>query len=249
MPMRLKATLAAGLLGLLLCGAAPDERLSHVVGQLTGASDPRARAQAALLLARFTAGQAAEPLCNALDDPSTLVRGAAAKALGALRASQAASCLARHRDDHDPAVKAEVAAALAALQAPTGKARVYVALGAVLDKSGKLGQAAVDLAERELRAALAAADGVQVAPRDEARAAGDELIRKRGLKGFVLNVVLEEVPDGTVRMDALCLTFSDRKLLGQVTVGAKGARAEELIRALAPALVDRAGKTLEWSSP
>jgi hypothetical protein len=248
MRLRPTPTFAILLCGLLLCAAA-DERLTLVLGQLHTAKDPRLRAQAALLLAHFKASDALEPLCGALDDTSALVRGSAAKALGSLKAPEAAACLTRHKGDADAEVKAEVAEALAAVQPRAAPARIYVALGKIYDKSGKLSPSAVALAEKELRSGLAAAEGVLVAPKDESKAASDEIIRKKNLRGFLLNVALEATPDGSVRMDVLCLSFSERQLLGQLSVGAKGAGAEDLIQALVPALVQRAAKTLDWSSP
>jgi len=233
----------------LLLSAAADERLTHIVGQLTGAKDARLRAQAAMILVNFKGPEAVDPLCAALDDESPLVRNAAAKSLGTLGLAPAVPCLKKHRGDPDASVKAEIVAALATLQAPKVSPRIYVAFGTIYDKGGKLGDKMVALAESELRSAFAAAPGLLVAPKGETTAAGADIVKKQKLKGYMLNVALESLADGWVRMDALCLSYPERKLIGEVAVSAHGADADDLIRALAPGLVDHTNTTLHWSSP
>jgi hypothetical protein len=234
---------------LLLLAASPDDRLSRVEGQLRTGKDPRVRAQAALVLATLKAPQALTPLCAALEDTSPLVRSAAAKALGTLGSADAKVCLRKRLDDADGAVRADVVSALAALDPPKVKPLSYVALGAIEDRNGKLGAKMVDLAKAEIQTALAGTPGLLLAPKDESRAAAAEVLKKQKLKGFMITVALEAQADGGVRMDALCMTYPERRLIGQSTVTASGAGADDLIRALAPAAVESAGKLVKWSTP
>ena len=234
---------------LVLIAAAPDQRVSHVEAQLRTAKDPRVRAQAALMLGTLKTPQALTPLCAALDDTSPLVRSAAAKALGTLGSPDGKPCLRKRAEDADASVRTDVTAALAALEAPKVKLQAYVALGAVEDRNGKLGAKVVELAKKELEAALGATPGLLIAPKDESRAAAAEVLKRQKLKGFMITIAMEAQADGGVRMDALCMTYPERRLIGQSTVSASGADADDLIRALAPAVIENAGKLVKWSSP
>lgn len=233
---------------LSLCAAA-DERLSHVLKQLTEAKDPRLRAQAAMILANFKPAEVLKPLCAALNDASPLVRTAAAKSLGAQGSENAAACLKKHKADPDTGAKTEIESALAAITLKAKPATLYLALGKIYDKGGSLGEKRVRLADSELRGAIAAAPGVLLAPKNETAVAAAEVVKKKKLKGFMLNVALEKLSDGGVRMAALCLSYPERKLIGEVAVSARGADTDDLLRALAPALFENANSAFHWSSP
>lgn len=246
-PMPRTAVIPLALSSLLLLGAAADSRLEFARSQLASAKDPRLRAQAALVLAALKSPQAIPPLCASLADPSPLVRAAAARALGSVAGAGAKECLRRHRET-DSAARAEVSAALAALEA-RARPRVYVSLGTIQTTVGKLSPDAEVSAERELRAALQKTEGVLVAPRGENPEAARAVIERGGLRAYQFSVSLKAEPGGVVSMDVLFLRYPDRTMLEEVELGAQGGDPETLIRLLAPRVVDRAAKMLEWSQP
>ncbi len=253
------AVIPLAVSGLLLLGAGSDARLDFARSQLSAAKDPRLRAQAALVLAALKSPQALLPLCASLEDPSPLVRTAAAKALGTLGAAgvleasrsgplvRGIECLKGHRDA-DASVRAEVARAVAVLEEKV-RPRVYVSLGAIRDPASRLGTGAEALVERELREALGEIGGVLVAPKGESQAVACEVIRRKGLKAYQLSVSLKAGPDGNLSMAVLLLNFPERTLIGDLALSAQGTDTEGLIHLLAPIIVERAAKTLDWSQP
>src|SRR5687767_636534 len=98
-----------------------DGRLGFLARQLQKASDPRVRAQNALLLGSAKEPAVVRPLCNALADQSDLVRTSVAKALAQLGEPSAIDCLRAKEDDPEAQVRNEIARAIAALEAARDK--------------------------------------------------------------------------------------------------------------------------------
>jgi hypothetical protein len=240
-----------GLAAVLQAGtvhAQLDGRLGFLARQLEKASDPRVRAQNALLLAAAKEPAVVRPLCGALADKSDLVRASVAKALAQLGEVSAIDCLRAKQDDPDGAVKAEIARAIAALEAARDKKpELYISMAPVADRSSKLPPEVVKLTEERVRARLQAMGGV-FAPSNESRAAARKVIKSRKLKGFMLKVELDSTPAGGLKVNLVCFTYPEKSLLGEVNVKASGGQAADLVRALAPKVVEEAAETFNWSS-
>jgi hypothetical protein len=228
---------------------AADARIDFLARQLSQASDPRARAQAALTLGATNDRDAIPPLCKGLDDSADLVRLSSAKALGQLANLASLDCLKKHAGDANTDVRDSVQRALAALdsqQTRSGPGAVYVYLAPVLDKEDRPNPLLVKLAEERVHAALIAM-GVAIAPAGETKAAATAIIRGKHMKGFVLNPELHTYPPSGLRMSILVLTYPDKSILGEVSVKASGAGPPDLIRALAPKVIEEAADTFDWS--
>jgi hypothetical protein len=100
--------------------------------------------------------------------------------------------------------------------------------------------------DERLRAALTTL-GVTLAPAGETKAQASAVIRAGRLKGFVVNPELSTHPPSGLKLSLLVLTYPDRSILGEVSVKASGAGPSELIRALAPKVVEEAADTFDWS--
>ncbi len=225
--------------------ARADGRLTYLVRQLEKATDPRLRAQSALLMASTQDKAAVEPLCKALGDPSELVRAAVARAMEQLSEASAQPCLKAHENDGSPDVQSAVKRALVALT--PRRPELYIALLPVQAKSTKVGADLLKLAEERLKAKLSTL-GSLFAPPDENKSAARSFIKGKGLKGYALKVEIDETPTGGLRMNVLCWTYPDQALQGQVSVKASGGQPADLIRALAPKAIEDAADTFDWSS-
>jgi hypothetical protein len=246
-PMRFRVVVLATLAAHSAWAA--DARIEFFAKQLSSASDPRARAQAALALGASNDRDAITPLCKGLDDSTEIVRLSVAKALGQLANLASLDCLKRHASDSSTDVRDAVQRALAALdsqQTRSGTGALYVALAPVLDKQDRPNSAWVKLAEERLHAALGAM-GVTLAPPGESKAAATSVVRGRHMKGFALNPELHTYPPSGLRMSILVLTYPDHSILGEVSVKASGAGPPDLIRALAPKVIQEAAETFDWS--
>jgi hypothetical protein len=240
-----------GLAVALQAGAAHaqlDGRLGFLARQLQKASDPRVRAQNALLLAAAKDPAVVWPLCGALSDKSDLVRSSVAKALAQLGEVSAIDCLRPKANDPDPQVKAEIARAIAKLEAVRDREpELYIFMAPVADKTSKLPPEVVKLTEERVKASLQAMGGV-FAPSNETRAAAKRVLKSKKLKGFMLKVELDSAPAGGLKLNLVCFTYPEKSLLGQVNVKASGAQAADLVRALAPKVIEEAAETFNWSS-
>jgi hypothetical protein len=238
----------------LAATAAPSSegRLTYVSRQLERATDPRLRAQAALLLAASRDPGALKPLCNGLTDQDPVVRVAVAKALGQLGDPGGVECIKPRLTEETGDVKAALQKSLEALEAlasasTTKKPALYISIGPIADKTATLGDDLVKLAEDRLRNKLVAMGGV-FAPAKETKAAAKSVIKAKQLKGFYLRVELDRTNTGGLRLNLICFTYPDRSLLGEVNVKASGGQPADLIRALAPKAVEEAAETFDWSS-
>jgi len=237
---------------LLLCAplgnalAQADGRITFLTRQITKSSDPRVRAQAALMLGATRNTAAVEPLCTGLEDDSGLVRTAAAKALLQLEEPSSYDCLKDRKGDPDHEVRVAVGKALAALELQRNRRpELYIEMQPVKDKSERLGSELVRLTEDQLRSKLERM-GSMFAPARESKSAAKSVIKSRKLKGYSLKVELDETPTG-LKMNVVCFTYPEHSLLGQIQVKASGAKAADLIRALAPKAIDEAASTFDWS--
>jgi hypothetical protein len=239
---------------LLLCcallAAVParaDERLAFLTRQLERAKDPRLRAQSALMLGASDDGAAVTPLCAALSDGQGLVRSAAAKALGELAEPAAIDCLKKAQRDPEASVQEAVKQAVETLvTVKNRKPTLYIALGEVTDKSRALDGDLLRYVEERLKAKLRRMGGV-VAPASESKQTARQVIRARKLKGFYLRPELQMTSSGALRLSLVCFTYPEQALLGEVDVKGKGGRPNEIIRALAPKVLEEAADTFEWS--
>lgn len=224
---------------------AQDGRINFLSRQLQKSSDARVRAQAALMLGATRDVAALEPLCGGLQDTSEVVRTAAVKGLQQLDSPPARACLQRAAKDPSASVRGAVAAALGAGSTKKVPAEFYIQMLPVQDKSARLDRELLQLTEEQIRQELEKLGSV-FAPAKESRTAARSVIKNRRLKGYSLKVELDQMPSGGLRMNVVCFTYPEQSLLGQVQVKASGARAADLIRALAPKAIDEAASTFDW---
>ncbi|MFN0062001.1 MAG: HEAT repeat domain-containing protein [Myxococcaceae bacterium] len=222
-----------------------DAKLTFLNRQLEQAKDPRARAQAALLL-----GQTEEPLvraalCQAATDSSELVRAAVAQALATLAEPDGLGCLDSLALDAHADVRAAASSARARLEAERNRpTRYYVSLLRPQVDS-PLANELANLADARMRRALRLRGG-RLAPSQEKAAEARRVIRSASLKGFALRPSLRSLPQGGVELKILCLTYPEQAIRGEVRVKASGASEAELVRALAERAVSETAETLEW---
>jgi hypothetical protein len=169
-------------------------------------------------------------------------------ALAQLGVASAIDCLRAKQDDPEEQVKNEIARAIAALEAARAKPpELYIAMAPVADKTASLPPEVVKLTEERVRARLQAMGGV-FAPSNESRAAARKVIKSKRLKGYMLKVELDSTPAGGLRVNLVCFTYPEKSLLGEVNVKASGGQAADMVRALAPKVIEEAAETFNWSS-
>lgn len=218
---------------------AADARFTFLGKQLEKATDPRGRAQAALLLGQTQDPAALPMLCKALSDRDDVVRAASAKALQALGELSAIDCL--KTAEQNPSVKSALAALEAVKNQPP---RVYIALQKT-DNRANLPADELKLLEDRIRAKLARI-GALIAPPDESKAAAQKILKAKKLKGFLLMTTVDAVGPG-LSVTLVCFSYPEKVLKGQVSVKAGGAAPPELIKALAPKAVEDAADEFEWN--
>lgn len=226
--------------------AAEDQRVTFLSKQLSGAKDPRVRAQTALLLGQTGSDAAVPSLCGVLKDPESIVRSAAAAALGELRTAAALSCLRSALGEADPGVRAAMERAINAGAVTPGG--LYLQIDPVEDKIGDLPAAILELADKLLRERLSTL-GASIAPQNEDRRSAASLIKSRKLKGYALRMqLLPGSSDKGLKVEMLIMTYPDQALKGTWNVKAAGGKQESLIKAMVPRVVDDAAKDLEWKN-
>jgi hypothetical protein len=242
------------LLPALLSAAAapaPGGRLTFVAKQLERATDPRLRAQAALLLGASHDPAAVKPLCGGLVDESPVVRSAAAKALEQLGEASGLECLKPRLGQETGDMKAAIDRAIKALEAlahrPPVKPALYISIAPIADKTSSLGTEILKLTEDRLKTKLASMGGM-FAPAEESKADAKMVIKSKQLKGYYIKVELDRTAAGGLKLNLICFTYPDRSLLGEVNVKAQGGQPADLVRALAPKAVEEAAETFDWSS-
>lgn len=247
--MRLPTALLL-LFFLLLCAAPAqaDTRITFLSRQLEKGRDPRARSQAALVLGATEDPEAVTPLCNALKDPSELVRAAVAKGLGALLEPGGLDCLQAYQGETDASVKAAVADSVKAIKAyQARRPRFYLALDSLKDKTGGIPADVVKLSEARLRSKLVRR-GAMMAPVKETKAAAKGALKKMGVHGYRITAEIQATDNGGLRIAILCMSYPEQSLMGQVEAHAAGAPPADLLKALIPRVIEEAAATFEWSS-
>ena len=234
----------------LLVVAAPalaqsDPRMKFLLKRLESASDPRGRAQAALILGASQDAFAVEPLCKALSDGEPIVRSAAAKALGELGEVSAIDCLKDASAEKHPDARLAIQTARATLQKLKDvKPVIYVLLDSVVDERSDKDPATAKLAEDRLRQELLKM-GAVFAPAKESPKKAESVLKARNLKGYYLVPKLQS-QDGALRLSLLGFSYPQKSLQGEVSARAKGGDAPALIRALVPGVLKEAAATFEW---
>lgn len=218
---------------------------SQKLGQ---ADTPQKRSQAALSLGASDDPEALKPLCGGLQDASEQVRAAAAQALGKLREVAALECLKARKTEPDAAARAAIQASMKTLQSLKDQSpKLYVSLGEVKDKTGRLKPEVTRSAEARMRRKLAQM-GALLAPARESKAAAQGLLRKLGIHGYQLQAEIHETESGGLRVTMVCIGYPDQALLGDVELQASGAKPEELLKALAPRIIQEAADTFDWDT-
>ena len=76
----------------------------------------------------------------------------------------------------------------------------------------------------------------------------EEILRKHGIQGFRLQAEIHPTEGGGLRVSVVCISYPDQSLLGDVELQASGAKPEELLKVLAPRIIDEAADTFEWDT-
>jgi bacterioferritin-associated ferredoxin len=223
----------------------PDPRMSFLIKRLEKASDPRGRAQAALILGASGEPAAVAPLCNALTDAEHIVRSAAAQGLGELGEVSAVRCLKKHAGDANPEARAAIQKASATLERLQNvKPVLYVLLDDLKDERSPADPVTARLAEDRLRKELQKM-GAVLAPSSENAKQARAVMNARKLKGYYLVPKLQN-QDGALRLSLLGFSYPQKSLQGEVSARARGGDAAALIRALVPGVLKEASATFEW---
>ncbi|MFZ5446205.1 MAG: HEAT repeat domain-containing protein [Myxococcota bacterium] len=226
--------------------AAEDARVTFLQKQLSGAKDPRVRAQTLLLLGQTGSDSAVSVVCGAMKDPEAVVRTAAATALGELRTESSIACLKAVSGETDSSVRAAMDKALA--QGAVTAGALYLQVEPVQDKVGDLPGELVALAEKVMREKLNGY-GANFAPPNEDKKSAASLIRAKKLKGYQLRMQL--LPGSTekgLKVEMLIMSYPEQALKGTWNVKAAGGKPESLIKAMVPRVVDDAAADLEWKN-
>jgi hypothetical protein len=247
--MRRPSSLLALVL-LTLPGAAAlaqvDSRTASLSKQLIQGQEPRARSQAAAGLGSSDDPEALKPLCDGLKDPNEQVRAAVAQALGKLKEVAGLECLKARKAESDAAVQSAIKTSIQTLQAMKDQTpRVYVHFAGVKDKTGKLSSALVKSTEARMRRKLSLM-GALLAPAKEAKAAAQGVLKKHGIQGYRVQAEVHSTEQGGLRVTMVCISYPDQSLLGDVELQASGAKPEDLLKALAPRIIEEAADTFEW---
>jgi hypothetical protein len=201
-----RATVAAVALPLALSSgvALGEDRIAFLAEQLRTSDDARVRTQAALALGASGDEAAVSPLCGALGaDANTTVKVAAAAALGKLGKPSALPCLkAAQAKESTASVKAQIDKAIAGLSqgggssgpagppAPSADAKFYVAIS-VTNKTKRPAADIDGLVRTAMQDKILAKRGFAVAPKNETPREGDQIVKAKNLKGFLLLATVE----------------------------------------------------------
>lgn len=197
--------------------ARADARSDYLIQLLSGSSQFRVRAQAAISLGAIAAdGSVVIALGRALKDEHPAVRAAAANSLGRLADPSSLTGLKAATSDAEEPVRAAALAAVARIESsrrsagtvvtgpvtPTGPARYYVAVGAPASRATGVTETDLRSAHQTLKARVQEIDGVVLAPANESNSSAEQVMRSRKLKGFYIEssvTSIENKPDGAVR--------------------------------------------------
>ncbi|HYO55616.1 HEAT repeat domain-containing protein [Archangium sp.] len=228
--------------------AQTDPQTASLGRRLKQGAEPQHRVQAARVLGESDDPEALQPLCGGLQDSSEQVRAAAAQALGKLKEVAGLECLKARKSETDAAAQAAIKTSIQTLQELKNRApRVYVLFGGVKDKTGDLRPEVVKFAEARMRRKLTQV-GALLAPAKESKAAAQGVLRKHGIQGYRVLAEVHSTDAGGLKVRMVCIGYPDHALLGDVEVQASGAKPEELLKVLAPRIVEEAADTFEWDT-
>lgn len=225
-----------------------DSRTAALSRQLGEGQEPRVRSQAAQGLGSSDDPEAVKPLCAGLKDPSEQVRAAAAQALGKLKEMAGLECLKARKGEKDAVARAAIETSIQTLRELKKQTpRVYVHFAGVKDKTGALRPEVVRFSEARMRRKLTQV-GALLAPAKEGKAAAQGVLRKHGIQGFRVQGEIHSTDSGGLLVRMVCLGYPDQALLGDVEVQASGAKPEDLLKVLAPRIIEEAADTFEWDT-
>jgi hypothetical protein len=234
---------------LVATAAAGDSRTTFLADRLKypppagKADDFRVRTNAALALGATNDDAAVVPLCQALSDPSEVVRQAVAAALRRLGRADALGCLrARAPQESNASVKLQISRAIEAIEAAGGgegdgagagapdgmprsiaNARFYVAVSNITNNTGRPQSEIERVVQSAVRAKLEALGGYQLAPPHETPDGARAAMSKRKLKGYYLSVSVDrfDYSGGNLRVRVKMAVFSypGKDLRGEVPAG------------------------------
>jgi hypothetical protein len=196
------ASIAASL-SIATPASAQDSKVPFLAEKLK-AADFRVRTNAALSLGATNEDAAVSPLCGALGDENDVVRQAASAGLKRLARAAGADCLkARLKSEPSDAVRLQLTRAIEAIEAKrvdgggndapavNAKAKYYVALSSVQNRSTKA-QSEVDaVVLAAIKKKLESSGLFQLAPAKESPDAAKAAMKKRNLKGFYLAISVD----------------------------------------------------------
>jgi len=210
---------------------AAEGRVPFLIDQLKNATDFRLRTQAALALGASDDPSAVTPLCGGLDDGSESVRSASAAALGKLKNPSGLVCLKRHSGDSSASVRSVIDRSVQLLESSSGKPgkppppgpndSVYVAIGAVTDKTGRSDDSVSQLVATAMQSKLLSTRGYAVAPQGETGAIARKVMKQNSLRGYMLQARVE--PPRSNGHDLIILvrvtmwSYPDKALQGEFT--------------------------------
>jgi hypothetical protein len=222
---------AAGAVLLRAAPAAADARSDYLIRLLSGSTQFRVRAQAAISLGSVdAAADVVAALASALKDEHPAVRAAAANSLGRLGDSTALPALRKANEDPEAPVRDAAKAAVTKLESsargrgdpvvvappPSGPPRYYVAIGRPASRVPDLPATEIDRVLQSLTERLGQLDGVVLAPQNETPVAARKVLRSRTLKGFYIDssvTSIEPKPGGTrASVSVIVATYPDRAM-------------------------------------
>jgi len=266
--------MAVGVLVLgvgLASDAAAQARVDvdFLANRLKTADDYKVRTKAALELgavAQDDAPKAVQPLCEAIHDPSEVVRQAVALALKRLARPAGLPCLRqRHGMEPNETVKLQLTRAIEAIEAngssaepappsaPEPKAnpsaKYYVAYS-LSNNTGRSPAEADSLVLAPMRTKFDAAGTIQLAPQKETPEAARGVLSKRKMKGYYLAVAVDPpayVEEGggmslKVKVKVAVFTYPGKDLRGSFdkglsqNVGKRDKAAEDRLISMAAGL-------------
>jgi hypothetical protein len=201
---------------------------------ISGVSDDfRVRTNAALALGASDDDASVTPLCQALSDPSEVVRQAVAVALKRLARPSSSSCMkSRLATESNASVKLQLERAIEATSAGAGgsssggagassggidnfvpplvpKAKYYIAISKVTNNTKRV-QGDVDkVVLQAIRAKLGTLNEYQLAPVTETPDGARAVMSKRKMKGYYLSIAAESAYTSEgLRVKVKCVVFS-----------------------------------------
>jgi hypothetical protein len=241
--------------------AAADARSEYLIRLLSGSTQFRVRAQAAISLGGVEASSSAvDALMSALSDEHPAVRAAAANSLGRLGDAKALRVLRAKSSDPEPPVQQAVKVAIAKLESaqakqtgeveiahgPSGPPRFYVAIGKPGTRLPEISTSDLTFVQQTLRQRVGEMDGVVIASGEETPTVVRNVLKARKLKGYYIDSAVTSVtekPGGGVRVavSVIVATYPDRAMRaimqGAATaMGGSDAKAQAVAGALRSAL-------------